>query len=120
MASRRRSASPSVSFSQQIEGEVASDDGGVRQRGAAFLAHALEAAGDDEADAFRDIQRGNLEVGAPAALRVEELALFREVLEHLLDEERVAFGLAVDRLNERCRRALAGQRLEHRLDTRFG
>ena len=91
-----------VAFGQlfeQIKGEVASDDGGVRKGGTALVADALEAAGDDEADAFGDIQRGNLEVGAPAAVRVEELALVREVLEDLFDEEGVAFGLAVDRLD---------------------
>ena len=60
-----------------------------------------------------------MKVGPPAPFRIEQPSLLREVLEDLLDEERVAFGLPVDRLDEHCRRGLTSECLEHRRDARL-
>src|SRR5439155_25481277 len=85
----------------------------------AVFAHPLEAAGDDEPDAFWHVELADLKVRPPAPLCVEEPPLLREVLEDFFHKEGVAFGLTVNRLDEHGWRRLAGERVQHRLDSGF-
>ena len=54
--------------------------------------------------------------GGPAAPRLERHPGLDQVAHHLLDEERVALGLRVDRLHQRRGRRVAGVRLDQRSD----
>ena len=101
---------------QQFEPEIAADDRRVSEGRPAVFAHPLETPADDETDAFWDIELAHLKVTAPAPLGIEEPALFRQVLEDLLHEERVAFRLTIDRVDQRRWRWLAGERAQHRLN----
>ena len=104
---------------KHLEAEVAADDRCVGKRGTAVLAHALEAPANDKTDAFRHVELADLKVRPPAPLCVEEPSLLREVLEDFFHKEGVAFGLTVDRLDERGRRRLGGESAQHRLDSGF-
>ena len=80
------------------------------------FAQSLEALADDQPYAVRHRQRVGVQVGAPAAVRVEQQAFLVEMAKYGLHEEGIALGLAVDHVDDRRRRvgtAEAGQQGGH-------
>ena len=74
-----------------------------------------QAALDGEADAFRHIVLLNTQVRQEMSVRIEQLPLFRQVLEHLLDEEGQAVRLTEQQLNQADRRLLGTESSQHPL-----
>jgi hypothetical protein len=106
---------------EQLEVEVAADDGGARQHVPAVLAEALDPPVDDLAHALRQAQRVELADELPAAVRrPHDRTRLREVAQDLAHEERVAVGLSRDLARERQPRRvqLVTGRVLHQRDDR--
>ncbi len=73
---------------------------------------------DDESHALGNFELGDRHLLDPLTLIVEELSLFGKVLEHFLDEERIAFRLFVNHAHER-RRWRASAKSRKKLSRRF-
>ena len=104
---------------EELEGEGASDDGGLGQDATGALVDAFEAAADDETDTLGDFDLADLDIGAPGAGVVEEAALLGEVAVYLLDEEGHSFGLVGDEGGEGRGRRLPAEGLEQAGDVVF-
>ena len=78
----------------ELEG-LAEDGGGAQDLGGG-RAEVVEAAADGRLDALGQDQGGALLPAPPLAALADDLALADQGLDHLLDEEGVALGLAVD------------------------
>src|SRR5262249_26250944 len=85
---------------QDAKLELLAEHGGLGERVVARWCQTVEPAPDDLADAFgqAELLDGSLE--NPAALALEELARLDQVTQHLAEEERIAFGLAPERLRD--------------------
>ena len=105
---------------EEIEAKGLAGERRNRQDTAAVVAHALEALPDHQADAARHVIVGNLQVRAPAALRIEELASLVEVAEHLFDEEGVSLGFREDERDQLGRGLASSKALEDGADARLG
>ena len=101
---------------EQRERERAPDDRAGRQDLLRLFAEPLEPPTDDEPHAFGNVELVDREVRSEFAGLVEDLPFFGEVPEDLLDEEWVAFGLRVDRVDDRRRGRFGCERFDHRGD----
>src|SRR5207247_4845233 len=103
---------------EDVEAELAADDGGDGKDLVGLVAQAREAAADDVAEAIREDGLVRLGFGADlvAAAFADDEAFFDEVTQDLLHEEGVALGLAVDELGLGPGDALAPDRLVHPVD----
>src|SRR5271156_2399428 len=77
---------------QQVEGERASDHGGRAKCFQSVIAKAGQAPADHEAEALRHADVAQLKVAAKLSAGIEQLALFEQMFEQLLDKKWIPFG----------------------------
>src|SRR3954452_9851529 len=100
---------------EQVEPELAAEDGGQRQGAITLIAKLGNALADDLFDAVRYSQTSTRLVCAKRA-GVIETAYVLGVLKDLANEERIAGGFARQRFRERARAPLSGQSLDQLFD----
>ena len=91
-------------FDQQVECKKPPHHSGQRQHFAAQRAGSPDAVFDDQAHAASDFGIGDLDVGLKLAVDGEQFAAVLQQADDLLDEERVAFGLRKDQIDQCGRR----------------
>jgi hypothetical protein len=87
---------------QKLKAETAPDHRCCGQHPLLILVEPLQAAADDQARGFRNVDFVDLDVRAELAARVEELPLFSQMPVHLLDEERIALAFLEDEVQKTC------------------
>jgi hypothetical protein len=102
---------------ERAQVEVAADDGGDGEEAVALRAEAREALADDVAQSFWDASFGSVGVGKGVASAFpDDDALLDQIPQELLDEERIAFSLAVVHLGASPGDILSSDVGDHALD----
>ena len=83
---------------QEVEREVVADDRCARQQSVTVVAQALQPPANYEPHSFWNIQLAGDDLRPPLTAVVHQLLLLEQILEHLLDEERITLGLAHNEL----------------------
>src|SRR4051812_9268913 len=100
---------------EQVEPELAAENGGQRQGAVTLIAKLGNALADDLFDALRYSQTSTRLVCAKLA-RAIETAYFLGLLKDLANKERIAGGFARQRFRERPRAPLSGHSLDQLFD----
>src|SRR5260370_22424389 len=82
--------------SEKLKAETAPDHRGGRQRPLFILIEPLQAAADDQAHVFRNVDLVDPDVGAKLAGRIEDFPLFDQMPVQLLDEEGITLAFVID------------------------